>query len=213
MNEWRSECGPIRFRDPGALGQPSHHPSSGVPGQALAVVAEEDRPFEPLSDRQIEGPGSAWCEGDDDSLAALAVHHQGAVAPVEAELVDVGTERLGDPQTVQRQQRTQRMIVRRRQSSLDKERAELVAVETDRVRLVVQLRTPHMHSRGVFDDAFLAGVPVEPGQRRQPTPNRGRRLAFLLELPGVQLDVGARDLNSPRPCSPHQRMNWRRSRV
>ena len=111
------------LRDPGALGQPPHRPSSGVPGQALAVVAEEDRPVEPLTDRQIEGPGSAWCEGDGDGLAALAMHHQGAAAPVEAELVDVGTERLGVPQTVQRQQRTQHMILRRRQSGLNKERA------------------------------------------------------------------------------------------
>jgi len=36
--------------DPGPLGQPSHHPSSDVSGQALAVVAEEDRPFEALTD-------------------------------------------------------------------------------------------------------------------------------------------------------------------
>ncbi|HEX2701798.1 MAG TPA: hypothetical protein VHM89_16465 [Acidimicrobiales bacterium] len=40
-------------------------------------------------------------------FAALAVHEQGAVPPLEAEVLDVRPEGLGDAQTVEGQQRGQ----------------------------------------------------------------------------------------------------------
>ena len=43
--------------------------------------------------------------------------------------------------------------------------------------------------------------------------DRGRRLAFLLELSAVQLDVGARDLEQSEAVFAAPGMNWRRSRV
>ena len=39
-----------------------------------------------------------------DQLAALTEHGQGAVAMFETEIVDVGAERFGDAQPVDRQQ-------------------------------------------------------------------------------------------------------------
>jgi hypothetical protein len=38
------------------------------------------------------------------------VHDQRPVSPFEAELVDVGAERFGDPQTIECEQRTERMV-------------------------------------------------------------------------------------------------------
>lgn len=70
----------------------------------LTVRAQEDRAVETFTDRQVDGTGGAWCERDYDDLAALAQHGQGAVPAFESELVDVRTERFGDPQPVDRQQ-------------------------------------------------------------------------------------------------------------
>jgi hypothetical protein len=46
---------------------------------------------------------------------------------------------------------------------------------------------------GVLDHAFLGGVPVEPGQGREPASDRRWGPAELLELACVQLDVGPGD--------------------
>lgn len=53
----------------------------------------------------------------------------------EVQVVDVGSQRLGDPQTVERQQRGQGMIPGRGDASLDQEGAELVSVQSERARL------------------------------------------------------------------------------
>ncbi len=51
-----------------------------------------------------------------------------------------------------------------------------------------------MHGRGVFDDAFLGGVAVEPGKSGQSSADGRRCAAEFFELSGVELDVGAGDL-------------------
>jgi hypothetical protein len=40
--------------------------------------------------------GGAGCEGDGDGLGALAVHNQGAVPALLAEVVDIRAEGFGD---------------------------------------------------------------------------------------------------------------------
>ena len=59
---------------------------------------------------------------------------------LEAERVDVGADRFGDAQPVQREQRDQGVIARRGQSGGDEDGAELVAVEVGDVGLVVDAR-------------------------------------------------------------------------
>ena len=49
-------------------------------------------------------PGRARCQGHGDHLAPFAQDGEGAVAPLEAEGLDVGTDGLGDPEAVQGQQ-------------------------------------------------------------------------------------------------------------
>jgi len=59
------------------------------------------------------------------------------VPALQAEVVDVGAGGLGNPQPVQREQGDQRMLGRRAEPGGDQQRAELVAVQRDRVGLVV----------------------------------------------------------------------------
>jgi hypothetical protein len=66
--------------------------------------ARLERQFVPFADGQVERPRGARGERDGDDLPALTQHGQGAVAPFESEFVGVGAERLGDPQSVDRQQ-------------------------------------------------------------------------------------------------------------
>jgi len=50
------------------------------------------------------GAGGAWNERDAGWLVALPENLQGAVPPLEAEVLDVGAAGLADPQAVQAQQ-------------------------------------------------------------------------------------------------------------
>jgi hypothetical protein len=87
--------------------------------ESSSVTAQEDRSLDPLADGEIDGPGSAWCEWNGDGLAALAQHGQGAMAAFDAESFDVSTERFGDPQPVDRQQRDERVLAGRREAGSD----------------------------------------------------------------------------------------------
>jgi hypothetical protein len=79
------------------------------------------------------------------TFAALAIQGQGAMATFEAERLDVGTERFGDSQPVDSQQRDKRVLARRRQSRRDEQRTDVVAVQTGGVGLVVKARAPNMN--------------------------------------------------------------------
>jgi hypothetical protein len=75
----------------------------------------------------------------------------------------------------------------------DQDRAELVAVQRGGVRLVVQPWAADVRGRGVLEEFFLDGVPVEPGDRAQPPGDGGAGTAAGLQLPGEGLDVRAAD--------------------
>ena len=98
--------------DPCGLGDPPDHLRSGISGHAFTADTDEQRTLEPLIDRQVQSACGPGCQWDGDGLATLAVHDQGAVASLEAKLFDVGAESFGDAQTVQCEQRAQRMVPR-----------------------------------------------------------------------------------------------------
>jgi hypothetical protein len=100
-----------------------------------------------FSDTEVDGPSGPWCEGDGGDLAALASDRQRSMTAFHPEMLNVGVQRLGDPQPVQRQQTGQGMISTSSESSLDQEHAELVAIQSSGVRLIVQPRATHMHRR------------------------------------------------------------------
>jgi hypothetical protein len=73
------------------------------------------------------------------------------------------------------------------------ERAELVAVQGDSVRLVVHPRTADVSGRGMLEELFLDRVFVEPGDGAQPPGNSRAGPAADFEFPGKAFDVGAAD--------------------
>jgi hypothetical protein len=79
-----------RLVDPGSPGNAAHDSGRGVPLEALAVAAEEDRDWGALPDGEVDGPTHARCGGHGDDLAALAAHGKGAVPTLEAQGVDIG---------------------------------------------------------------------------------------------------------------------------
>src|SRR4051794_35381638 len=172
----------------------AYDPAGAVAVHACTVRAEEDWAVEPFSDRQVDGPGGAWCEWDDDDLAALAQHGQGAVTAFEAELVDVGAECFGDAQPVDRQQVEQGVLVRCPQAGGDEQRADLVAVQGDGVRLIVQPRPAYMDRGRVLEQLFLYGVAVEPGDCAQPSRDRRANSPARLHFTAEALDVRAASL-------------------
>ena len=181
---------PDLLGDPGAAGDPADDPPGAVPVQPLPVGGQEDRPVAAFADGQVDRPGGARRERDGDDLAALAGDHQGAVAAFEAEGLDVGADGFGDPQPVERQQRDQRVLGGRAEPGGDQQRADLVAVQADRVRLVVQPGTADVRGRGVLEQFFLDGVAVEPGDGAQPAGDRGPGAAAGLQVAAEALDVG-----------------------
>src|SRR5215470_14154709 len=85
------------------------------------------------------------------------------------------------------------MLDRRAEPGGYQERAELVAVQGDGMRLVIQPRAADVGGRGMLEELFLDRVLVEPGDGAQP-PGDGRAgPAPDFEFPGDAFDVGAAD--------------------
>jgi hypothetical protein len=101
------------------------------------AVQVQPPPVRALADGQVDRPGGPRRQRDGDHLAALAGDRQRPVPALQAEVVDVGAGGLGNPQPVQREQGDQRILGRRAEPGGDQQRAELVAVQRDRVGLVV----------------------------------------------------------------------------
>lgn len=70
-------------------GETTNDAPGGVAVEPPAVAAKEDRPLDPLTDRQVDGTGGAWGELDGDDLAALSGMVRVRCPAFEAELVDV----------------------------------------------------------------------------------------------------------------------------
>jgi hypothetical protein len=85
------------------------------------------------------------------------------------------------------------VLKRRAEPGGDQHRAEFVAVQGDGMGLVGQPRAADVGGRGMLQEFFLDGIPVEPGDAAQP-PGDGRAGAAPgLEFPGEAFDVGAAD--------------------
>ena len=112
---------------------------------ALPAWGQEHRAAGALADGQVDRPGGARCQRDGDDLAALAGDGQRSVAAFQAQVLDVRSGGLGHPEAVQGEQRDQRMLTRRAEPGCHEQRAQFVAIQPDRMRLVVQPRPAHVH--------------------------------------------------------------------
>ncbi len=97
------------------------------------------------------------------------------MAAFGAQRLDAGAGGLRDPQPVQGEQGDQR---------------EFVAVQAGGVRLVVQAGTADVGRRGMIEQVFLDGVPVEPGDGAQAAGDGGPGPAAGFQVAGEALDVG-----------------------
>jgi hypothetical protein len=165
MNACRRVCGQTGLVIPGAAGYPADDPPGAVPVQAPTAGCKEDGSFAALADGQVDRPRGPRRERDGDDLAALAGDHQGPVAALDAEVLDVRAGGLRYPQPVEGQQRDQRMLDRRAEPGGDQQRAELVAVQPGGMRLIVQPGPADVGGRGVIQQLLLDRVAVEPGDR------------------------------------------------
>ena len=75
----------------------------------------------------------------------------------------------------------------------DEQGAELVAVQRDGVRLIVDPRPPDVRGRGVIEEFLLDRVAVEPGDGAQPPGDGGAGSAVGFQVAGEAFDVGAAD--------------------
>jgi hypothetical protein len=183
-----------RLGEPGPAGDTPDDPAGPVTVEAMAVPDDEDRAADPFADGQVDSAGGARSERDGDGLATFAHDGEGPMSSLDAEGVDVDPDRFGDPQPVERQQGDQRMLACGAESCGDEERSDLVAVQADGVRFVVDPWAAEMDGRRVGDEAFLFGVAVEAGDGAQPSGDGGRRPPSSLELPSESLDVASANL-------------------
>ncbi len=82
----------------------------------------------PLADGEIDGAGGARHERDRGGLVALAEDAERAMPPLEAEVLDVGSARFGDPESVQPEQHRQCGVGSIETLGGEQERAELGTV-------------------------------------------------------------------------------------
>ena len=92
---------------------------------------------------------------------------------------------------VQREERDQRVVASAGESGGDEHRPDFVAVETGGVGLVVQTRSPDMNCGRAVEETLFDGVPVQRGDRAQPSRDRRPGAAELLEVASERLDVAA----------------------
>jgi hypothetical protein len=160
---------PYLLGDPGAPGYPSNDPPGAVPIQPSQVGCEEDGSFVALTDGHVDRACGARCERDGDDLAALAGNDQRPVPALQAYRLDVRAGGLRHPQPVECEQGDHGVLGRGTEPRSDQQRTELVAVQPSGMRFVIQARTADVRSRGMLQQLFLDGVPVEPcgrGRRR-----------------------------------------------
>jgi hypothetical protein len=85
------------------------------------------------------------------------------------------------------------MLGRRAEAGSDQQGAELVAVQRDGVRLVVQPRPPDVRGWRVIQEFLLDRVAVEPGDGAQPAGDGGAGPSRGLQVAGEAFDVAAAD--------------------
>jgi len=85
---------PDGLGDPGAASDPVEDPPGAMPVQPPPLCGQEDGSFAALADGQVDCPRRARGERDGDYFPALAGDHQGTVAALDADRLNVGVRSL-----------------------------------------------------------------------------------------------------------------------
>ncbi len=90
------------------------------------------------------------------------------------------------------------MLTRRPEPGGHQQRAQLVTVQADRVRLIVQPRPAHMCSGRVVKQVFSDRVPAEPGYGAHAASDGGAGPAASLQVAGEAFDAGPAGLEQAK---------------
>ena len=100
--------GADRLDDAGPAGDTPDDASCAVAVEALAGLCREDRASGPFADGQVDGASGARRERDRDGLSALVNDGERPMSSFDTEGLDFCPNRLGHPQSVERQRREAR---------------------------------------------------------------------------------------------------------
>jgi hypothetical protein len=156
----------VHGAEAGTLADRAHPAVCGAPVESLAVLSAQDRALVAFADGEVDRaccPRNQWDRG---RLAALTEDLEGAVASLEAEILDIGGAGLADPQTVEAKQYGKGGVVTVVLLGGEQEHAQLGAVETAGIRRM-DLGTAHVLGRVRGDAAIDVSEPVEAAHRRQ----------------------------------------------
>ena len=156
-DEGRSEHVRVDVAEPGPPSDGADPPVGGAPVQALARGTAQDRSFRPLTHGQVDHPCGSGNVGDHRGLGALAHDPKGPVPTLQAQVLDVGTTGLADPQAVQSEQDGEGSMGVVEVLRGEEEPAELGAVEAPPLG-AVDGRPAHV----------LGGVGADPVRRDKP---------------------------------------------
>ena len=175
--------------EPGPFADRPHPAVGGAGVEPGAVGASQDRPTGTLADHQVERAGSARHERDGRGPVAFADDAEGAMAPLEPEVFDVGAAGFAHAQPVQAQQHRQPGVTRCDPFGGVQEGGELTPVHPP-LRRWVNAWSTHVLGRVGADAPVDVGEAVVAANRRQSPINRRRGQSPRLHRGPVQLDVG-----------------------
>jgi hypothetical protein len=131
--------------DARSAGDATHDAAGSVAVEVGAVVPCEDRTLVAFAYGEVHGAGGAGCEWDGGDLAALAPDGQRAMAAFKPEPFDVGANRFGYAQSVEREEGEEVVVTGTGESGGNEHGADLIAVQGGGVRLAVEAGTPDVH--------------------------------------------------------------------
>jgi hypothetical protein len=94
------------------FGETAQAPGGGVAVHLDTAAVKQDRPTTAGADGPVDSPPDGWRQRDQGDLGAFAAYPQRPVAVFFAQVADVGTGGLEDPQAEQSEHGHQREVVR-----------------------------------------------------------------------------------------------------
>src|SRR5664280_1224533 len=129
-DERRSEHVRVDSGQPRLLAERAHPAVSSAPVQALAVLPPENRALVALTDSEVDGPSGPWHQRNSGWLASFAHDPKGAMTLGEGEVLDIGSARLTDAETVEAKQHGEGGMITVESLGCEQEGPELRSVES-----------------------------------------------------------------------------------